>query len=160
MGTAMDLKSPSLVGFDDIKAAQPITGWEEFLAEGDAYLKTGMGAHAKGRTVAGATVFTPEILYNIIAMSIEKLVMATLMKRGALPYNHTMYDLVEAMDDVFPDSLAGIREGLLDLDRYQEICDIDHYNIVPPDSKEIPGMLNLAVQLQNVVYGQIEEVRV
>lgn len=151
----MDLKSPSLVGFDDIKPAPPITGWEDFLAEGDAYLKTGIGAHAKGRTV-----FTPEILYNIIAMSIEKLVMATLMKRGALPYNHTMYDLVEAMDDVFPESLADIREDLLGLDKYQEICDIDHYNIIPPDSNEIPGMLDLAVQLQGVVYGQIEEVTV
>ncbi len=148
-------KSPSLVGFGDIKPMPAITGWEEFLQEGDAYLKTGHGAYAKSRAA-----FTPEILYNIIAMAIEKLVMATLMKQGQLPYNHTMYDLVEAMDDVFPESLVDIREDLLNLDKYQEICDIDHYNIIPPDSTEIPGMLNLASQLQDVVYGQIGEVRV
>lgn len=146
-------KSPPLVGFGDIKPMPPITGWEEFLAEGDAYLKTGKGAQANGRAA-----FTPEILYNIIAMAIEKLVMATLMRRGALPYNHTMYDLVEAMDDVFPESLADIREGLLKLDKYQEICDVDHYKIIPPDTTEIPGMLDLATQLQDVVYGQIGEV--
>ena len=153
------LVNTPLVGFGDIKPVVPITGWQDFLKEGDAYLKTAHGAYANDRTtVAGVTIFTPEILYNIIAMAIEKLVMATLMKQGALPYNHTMFDLVEAIDEVFPQSLHEIRQGLLDLDKYQEICDVDHYNIIPPDSQEIPAMLALATELQDVVYGQIAEV--
>lgn len=86
----LSLSSPSLVAFSEIKPVVAITGWQDFLVEGDAYLKTGNGAYAKRRTV-----FTPEIIYNIIAMGIEKLVMATLMKVGELPYNHTMYDLVK-----------------------------------------------------------------
>ncbi|HSH14338.1 MAG TPA: hypothetical protein VLA15_11325, partial [Desulfurivibrionaceae bacterium] len=129
-----------------ITRALPIKGWDEFLREGEAYLKTGHGAHAKGKKT-----FTPEILYNIIAMGIEKLVMAALMQRGALPYNHTMGDLVEAMESVFPAEIAGLKAELLDLDRYQEICDIDSFNIRPPAPEAIPGMLALAEKLRQLV---------
>lgn len=62
------------------------------------------------------------------------------------------------MDDVFPHSLDAIRDGLLNLDTYQEICDVDHFNIRPPDFNEIPEMLAIASQLQDVVYSQIGEV--
>jgi hypothetical protein len=129
-----------------ITRALPISGWEEFLQEGEAYLKTGHGAHARGKKA-----FTPEILYNIIAMAIEKLVMAALMQRGALPYNHTMGDLVEAMETVFPAEIAGLKVQLLDLDRYQEICDIDAFKIRPPTPAEIPSMLALAEDLRQLV---------
>lgn len=130
-----------------ISRAVAIGGWEEFLREGEAYLKTGNGAHARGRKA-----FTPEILYNIIAMAIEKLVMAALMQRGALPYNHTMGDLVEALELVFPAEILGVKEKLLDLDRYQEICDIDAFNIRPPAMSEIPGMLQVAEELRQLVH--------
>lgn len=143
----VNFQSPPLLRVDDIKAVQPITGWEDFLQEGDAYLQTAKGAHSHGRKA-----FTPEILYNVIAMAIEKFVMAALMKHGALPYNHTMVDLVFAMDDVFPDYISDIREGLLDLDHYQEICDVDSFNINPPSMAEIPGMLGLADDLQGLVH--------
>ena len=144
-------EAPSLIGFNDIKT-QPIEGWEEFLHEGEAYLKTAHGAHAKEREV-----FTPEILYNIIAMAIEKFVMAALMKHGALPYNHTMGDLVYAMEETFPGALGDLKERILDLDQYQEICDVDAFAIRPPGIEEIEGMLVIARQLQSLTHALIRE---
>ena len=144
-------EAPSLIGFNDIKT-QSIEGWEEFLHEGEAYLKTAAGAHDKKRKV-----FTPEILYNIIAMAIEKFVMAALMTHGALPYNHTMGDLVGAMEETFPRALGEIKERILSLDRYQEICDVDTFMIRPPKLEEIDGMLEIALQLQNLVHALIRE---
>lgn len=138
--------APPLVGFGDIKT-KSIAGWEEFLHDGEAFLRTGLAAHAKDKKA-----FTPEILYNIIAMAIEKFVMAALMQRGALPYNHTMGDLVESMDEVFPDGLRDIKNGLLDLDRYQEICDVDSFTITPPAMDAIPAMLALAEKMQELVH--------
>ncbi len=143
--------APSLIGFKDIKT-QSIEGWEDFLHEGEAYLKTAHGAHAKNRKV-----FTPEILYNIIAMAIEKFVMAALMKYGALPYNHTMGDLVEAMEETFPGALGDIKEQLLALDRYQEICDVDAFMIRPPRGDEIAGMLEIGAAVQVLVHVLIRE---
>ncbi len=142
----------SLIGFSQIKPTEAIEGWEEFLHDGDAYLKTGHGAHARR-----ADVFTPEILYNIIAMAIEKLVMAALMKHGALPYNHTMADLVAAMEETFPGVMDDIKTDLLTLDSYQEICDVDSFNIRPPEPEAIPGMLALATRLQKLTHAQIEK---
>jgi len=139
--------NPTIQSAGAIPRALPISGWEDFLREGEAYLKTGTGAHARGRKA-----FTPEILYNIVTMSIEKLVMAALMQRGALPYNHTMADLVEALEWVAPLEIGELKAALLDLDRYQEICDIDAFNIRPPGPEEIPDMLALAERLRQLVH--------
>jgi len=134
-----------LIGFGDIKS-QAIKGWEEYLREGDQYLTTARNAFAGQRHA-----FTAEILYNVIAMAIEKLVMGALMQSGNLPYNHTMRDLAEAMEEHFPGRLGGIRDRLLALDAYQEICDLDTYSRKPPTMEEIPAMLGLAMELQEVV---------
>jgi len=147
---------PSMVGFGDIKGKpEPIDDWDIFLHDGDAFLKTGLAAHTKAKKA-----FTPEILYNIVAMAIEKFVMAALMQRGALPYNHTMGDLVEAMDEVFPDTMGDLKNSLLDLDRYQEICDVNTFTVIPPAFEEIPKMLTLAERMQTLAYqttGEIEK---
>lgn len=143
-----------LVGLGDIKKARVIDGWEDFLHDGDAFLRTGIAAYTKSKMA-----FTPEILYNIIAMAIEKFVMAALIQRGALPYNHTMGDLVEAMDAVFADGMGDLKAGLLDLDRYQEICDVDSFNITPPAREAIPAMLDLAKNIQELAYKTTGEKR-
>ena len=127
----------------DLKKAQPILGWQDFLHDGEGYLKTAVGAHAKRRQV-----FTAEILYNLVAMAIEKFVMAALMRHGAMPYNHTMRDLVDAMDTTFPGAMDGIRQELLDLDTFQDICDLDGFRITPPGVERIPAMLDLAGKMQ------------
>ncbi|MBI4793000.1 MAG: hypothetical protein HY789_09835, partial [Deltaproteobacteria bacterium] len=99
-----------LVGLADVRFVA-LKGWEEYLHEGDQYLTTARRAFANQRQV-----FTAEILYNVIAMAIEKLVMGALMQSGNLPYNHTMRDLAEAMEERFPGRLGDIRERLLVLD--------------------------------------------
>ena len=73
-------------------------------------------------------------------MAIEKFVMAALMSHGAMPYNHTMADLVEALEETFPGAVATIRDGLLQLDKYQEICDLEGFSIRPPEMKKIPSI--------------------
>ena len=129
-----------------VTSIKSIQGWEEFLADGNGYLRT-----AKGAYINRKKIFTSEILYNIIAMAIEKFVMAALMRHGAMPYNHTMADLVEAMEETFPDTITDIREGLLKLDAYQDICDPYEFTIVELAMDEIPVMLDLAEKLQQLV---------
>jgi len=134
----------------DIKPAQPISGWEDFLADGSGYFNTAVGALVKKREV-----FTSQILYNLISIAIEKFVMAALMRYGAMPYNHTMRDLVEAMEDTFPGALSDIRDELLLLDSYQDICDLEGFSIAPPAMEKIPAMLDLAGRVKNLVTGKI-----
>ncbi len=144
------MKSTANFSLCDLKKVQPIQGWEDFWSEGKAFLKTASAAYLQHKKA-----FTTVILYNIIAMAIEKFVMTALMCQGKLPNNHTMKDLVEAMDEAFPGAMTGIREGLLNLDQYQEICDVDTFNITGPSMEEIPVMLDLAGRLQALVEKQL-----
>lgn len=123
-----------------------VGGWQDFLREGRQFLATADRAYARQRPA-----FTPEILYNLTAMAIEKLIMALLMKSGNLPYNHTMHDLVESVDYFLPGALAGLGEELKALDRFQEICDTERYAISPPDMAEIGGMLTLTAKVETLV---------
>ncbi len=125
---------------------EAIRGWEEFLHDGEGYLKAATAAYKKQKEA-----FTPEILYNLIAMAIEKFVMAALMQHGTMPYNHTMADLVEAMESTFPGKMTELGTGLLEMDKYQDICDLDGFKIIPPEPEKIPGMLDLAKQLHTLV---------
>jgi hypothetical protein len=135
-----------------LQSLQPISGWEEFFRHGEGYLNAAVGAHRKQMQA-----FTPEILYNLAAMAIEKFVMAALMRHGAMPYNHTMADLVEAMEETFPGKIAAIKDRLLALDKYQEICDLDGFKISPPRPEEIPAILELAGKLREVITQHIKD---
>lgn len=142
------LPSNNLVGFSDIKN-DPIKGWQEFLHEGKQFLKTADNAYANNRKA-----FTAEILYNLVAMAIEKLIMALLMKSGNLPYNHTMHDLVESMDEFLPETLKGLGDKLKALDAFQEICDKESYTIITPSMSEVSRMIDLAKEVQTLTLAQ------
>lgn len=133
-----------------LASIQPIQGWQDYLEDGNGYLRTATRGFLNRKQI-----FTSEILYNIIAMAIEKFVMAALMRHGTLPYNHTMADLVESMEETFPGALADIREGLLRLDSYQDICDPYEFTIVELAMDEIPNMLDLAEKLQQLVKDEL-----
>ncbi len=70
----------------------PLDGWQLYRRDGEQFLRTAVSAHRRGNPR-----FTPEIVYNLVAMAIEKLIMALLMRRGDLADNHTMVDLLAAL---------------------------------------------------------------
>jgi hypothetical protein len=146
----MVMQAGTNFSLSDLKKTEPIRGWEEYWGEGQAFLRTASAAHALRKKA-----FTTVILYNIIAMAIEKFVMTALMRQGTLPYNHTMRDLVAAMDETFPGAMADISAGLLQLDQYQDICDVDAFNITGPALEAIPAMLDLAGSLHDLVARQL-----
>ena len=124
----------------------PIKGWEEFLREGNEFLATACKAHDQQRQA-----FTEEILYNLVVMAIEKLIMALLMKSGNLPYNHTMHDLVAAMDEFLPGRLEELGPKLKALDAFQKICDPYDFTLIPPSQTEVVGMIALAREVQGLM---------
>jgi hypothetical protein len=112
-----------------------ITGWRQYLADGEKYLAWAVGAAARRRDV-----FTPGIIYNVTAMAIEKLIMGFLMHHGALAENHTMRDLLSALEQV-----AGPQPQFADdfryIDSFQDICDLEGYRRRDPTWEEIPRVL-------------------
>ncbi|MDA8163576.1 MAG: hypothetical protein M0017_00895 [Desulfobacteraceae bacterium] len=123
--------------------------WRRFLKEGDDYLGTAVHAAVKRREV-----FTPEILYNLAAMAIEKHLMALLMFHGDLADNHTMLDMVRSVERHLPLD-PGLRERLLFLDGFQEICDLATYRRKPPSEAELAIILRTAEEVRNFVAARL-----
>jgi hypothetical protein len=116
--------------------------WSEFMTEGDAYLKTARGGQKR------PGIFTPEILYNLLAMAIEKHIMAALIFKGTLADNHTFSDMIHSAKELCPLDDALI-EKLIELERYQEICPVfEGYNRKEFPSEEIPVMVAAAEEVQ------------
>ena len=107
-----------------------IDNWQEYRRDGEQFLNTATRAFQQGNSR-----FTPEILFNLVAMAIEKLVMAFLMRRGDLAENHTMGDLFHALERHVGQH-PELAEKFAYLDSFQEICDLDTYRRQAPTQEE------------------------
>ena len=111
-----------------------ITDWHIFQRDGEQFLQTAQAAFTKK-----SKGFSPEVIYNLTCMGIEKLIMAFLMQRGDLAENHTMVDLLRALEKHLGFNNELDRK-LRFLDSFQEICDLDSFVVKKPsraDLKEI-----------------------
>ena len=122
-----------------------ITDWHKYLGDGEKYLAWAQGAAAKRRDV-----FTPAIIYNVTAMAIEKFLMGLLMYHGTLAENHTMRDLLDAVERV-----AGPQQQFAEdfryLDAFQDICSLDAYQRHDPTWEDIPRILACGAQVSEFV---------
>lgn len=123
--------------------------WLVYLEEGEKFLSTAVGGHAKR-----PDIFTPEIVYNIAAMSIEKLFMSLLMAHGRLPDNHTLRDLTDAVR-LLPNADEALLDEVASLDRFQEICCIDLYHRDIPASSDVGIFLSAAGKTRNYVMSRL-----
>jgi len=125
----------------------PDLGSAAFLEEGDQYLKAALGGLRRPQ------VFTPEILYNLLAMAVEKHFMALLTVRGTLPENHTFTDLVDAARQVVGLD-ADLEAELLALETFQNLCPaFDGYARTAPDTQTIDRLVAAALRVQSLAQG-------
>lgn len=122
-----------------------ISDWHKYLSDGNQFLKTARGAYTKEKKA-----FSPETLYNIICMAIEKFVMAYLMKNGDLAVNHTMTDLVETLEKYIT-LTAALKLELQHLDSYQDICEFDNFTMKKITVSEVGDFLDTAETLRTTL---------
>jgi len=111
-----------------------LADWNTFYSEGKSYHKTAQGS------VLRPEVFTPGIIQNLAAMSIEKYFMAIFMYRGILPRNHTMADLLWEAKKLFPVD-PELEKTLLYMDSLQAICSLDAFKITEPAKSDVPDFI-------------------
>lgn len=127
-----------------------IQNWQEFRRDGEQFLNTALRAHEKKKKG-----FSPETLYNLTCMAIEKIIMAFLMKNGDLAQNHTMADLLFSLEEHLGNN-SEIAEKLLWLDSFQEICDLDEYTIQTPGPEETSKILNIGSDIYSYLRPQLD----
>jgi len=127
-----------------------IDNWQEYRRAGEQFLSTATGAFRKGNSR-----FTPEILYNLVAMAIEKLIMAFLMKRGDLAENHTMGDLLRALEK-HVGKHPELTEHFTFLDSFQEICEIETYKVQVPTLEETAAIVAIGEDVRRLLAPHLE----
>lgn len=120
-----------------------IENWMEYRRDGEQFLRTAVMAQKKKKDH-----FTPEILYNLTAMAIEKLIMAYLMKNGDLADNHTMADLITALEK-HAGKQPRLEQKLLYLDSFQEICELDSFSISKPTKEDTEVILSIGEEVRD-----------
>ncbi|NTV13301.1 MAG: hypothetical protein HGA96_05135 [Desulfobulbaceae bacterium] len=126
-----------------------ITDWRNYYQDGEKFLRTATAGQSRR-----PEIFTPEILYNVITMAIEKFIMGFLMYHGDLADNHTMADMIHSLERHLQ-LPASLTHDLLHLDSFQEICDLDNYNCKAPTRHQIDGMLATARETQRFIASRI-----
>jgi len=123
----------------------PIDDWDIFCREGKQFLDTAIGAYTKKKKT-----FSSEVIYNLVAMSIEKYIMAFLMRHGDLADNHTMRDLMNSLER-HVGAQPELREKLEYLDKFQDICDAEAYVIIKPSDEDVKKMIAIGTEIQSLL---------
>ncbi|MDH3348757.1 MAG: hypothetical protein OEM02_11760 [Desulfobulbaceae bacterium] len=126
-----------------------IEDWRIFIKDGEQYLNTALAADKKK-----STVFTPEILYNITAMAIEKYLMGFLMYNNDLADNHTMADLLDSIKRHVTPSPSMI-EDLLYIDSFQDICDTFNATYKIPRPEEMQRILSIGQKVRDFTISKV-----
>lgn len=86
-----------------------------FWKEGEQYHRTAVGAQRRRK------VFNAEIIYNLLAMAIEKYFMAFFEEHRVMPDNHTFTDLINSANRLRPLDPVLVAD-LRSLEILQNIC--------------------------------------
>lgn len=122
-----------------------IDNWRDYRRDGEQFLSTALAAHNKKKKA-----FSTDTLYNVTCMAIEKLIMAFLMKNGDLAENHTMGDLLRALQLHLGD-IEDLADKLTYMDTFQEICDLDAFTIQVPTEQEIEKILAIGEEVRTIL---------
>jgi len=128
-----------------------IDNWRDYRRDGEQFLQTATQAHNKKKKA-----FSTDTLYNVTCMAIEKLIMAFLMKNGDLADNHTMADLLRALQLHLGD-IPDLSEKLMYLDTFQEICSLENFTIQIPTEEDVIKMLAIGEDVRAVLHPYLYE---
>jgi hypothetical protein len=115
-----------------------------FLKEADEYHKLALGGLKRKK------VFTNEILYNLISISVEKYIMGFLTARNQLPLCHTLKNMVNEVKTLVPVHDDIVRK-MCYFDGIQNICSLVDYNRKTISDNDITEMVGLLEDVKQLV---------
>jgi hypothetical protein len=119
---------------------QSFTGWQDHILAGRKYLKTA----SKG--LSRPAVFTNELIFQLTALAIEKLIVGMCQYHRQMPLDHSLSGLVEALAPVcrLDDKLA---DRIKRIEQIDDMCALTPVNRNAPSDMEIQGILDVGRQV-------------
>lgn len=113
---------------------ESILNWHDHITAGRKYLKTA------GNGLARPSVFNNELVYQLTAMAVERLLVGLFQYHQKMPADHTLGGLVEELTGFCPldEELA---ESIKHLGRFDDMCPLTPVKRTIPDDLEIRAIL-------------------
>ena len=118
--------------------------WIDYIQEGRQFLKTARNGQKR------KTVFTNEIVYNLIGLSLEKMMVGLCMSYGHMPADHTLTGIVSELNELCPME-ASLAEEIRAMDRIQDLCALDMKTFCSVSDGQITQMLSLTERVAEFV---------
>lgn len=110
--------------------------WIEYIQEGRQFLQTARNGQKR------KDVFTNELVYNLIGLSLEKMLVGLCMRYGHMPADHTLEGIVSEVDALCPMETS-LAEEIRAMDRIQDLCALDMKTFCSVSDSQITQMLSL-----------------
>lgn len=110
--------------------------WTNFIQEGLQFLRTARNGQKR------KAVFTNEIIYNLIGLSLEKMLVGLCMRHGHMPADHTLAGIVAEVNDLCPMDTT-LAEEIQAMDRIQDLCALDMNSFCTVSDRQVAQLLSL-----------------
>jgi HEPN domain-containing protein len=108
----------------------------DYINEGRQYFKTARNGRKRKQ------VFTNELTYNLIGLSVEKSLIGLCLQQGHVPEDHTITGIVRAVHELFPMEPSLMKEIQM-MDKIQNMCSLDVNNLYDVSDPQINDLLLL-----------------
>lgn len=123
--------------------------WYDQVVAGIQYLKTAINGQSR------PNIFSNELTYNLITLSIEKLLVGLSFHLGEIPQHHRLDSLVQSVAEL--ESMdAELVKNVKAIDNYNDLCSMEVYSRPVPSDMEIKAMLEIAKEVEYFVKQCIE----
>jgi hypothetical protein len=123
--------------------------WYDYIVAGIQYLKTAFKGQSRPE------VFTNELTYNLITLSMEKLLVGLALYHGKPPNHHCLGSLAQEVAKVEPMRIQ-MMKNIQTIADYQDLCSLEVGHLKIPNDIEIGNMLAAAKKVESFVKQSIE----
>lgn len=123
--------------------------WYDHVVAGIQYLKTAVNGQSR------PNIFTNELTYNLITLSIEKFLIGLSLHLGEVPPHNRLDGLVQSVAQMEPMD-AELIKNVQAIDNYTDLCSLEVYSRPIPNDMEIKAMLDVAKEVEQFVKQSIE----
>jgi len=117
--------------------------YKTFLDAGEKYAQTSYSLVQKKKR------FSADLVYNIMALSIENYLVGFLQSKGDLPESHTLLDIILYVKKYH--DVGNLEQEIKWMNRFQEVCCIDFYKRRVPNDEDLDIMLDLNGKVKKLV---------
>ncbi|MFZ0612423.1 MAG: hypothetical protein WAM73_09315 [Desulfobacterales bacterium] len=119
---------------------QSITGWQDHILDGHKYLKTASNGRLR------PAVFNNELIFQIAAMAIEKLIVGVSQYHRQMPTDHTLSGLVEGLTPVCPIDTE-LADRIRRVEQIDDMCALTLFHRSAPSNRQIQDILEVGRQV-------------